>query len=223
MKNLKITSFYLCSLLVFSACKKDKETEEIAEFDGSIRAIEEFFSADLVQALEEFGFIINEGSSPPNIEGAYFLSPFEIAGSTVEGDEIGDLFSDYTASIKNQDNENLTVDFSGDGGGQIDNGFGSFISGNGNNFNLFLKLTSKVGNYSADTAYAISGNITNEGIENVQVAILMLDDKGDIEGVYIENNTGRLFKDSDNFSERISTTSKNSYRSNNKKLILSSN
>lgn len=49
----------------------------------------------------------------------------------------------------------------------------------------------------------------------------MLDDKGDEEGVYIENNTGRLFVDGDGLASRINTKSARIDASNVEHIILS--
>ncbi|QCX01638.1 hypothetical protein FGM00_16530 [Aggregatimonas sangjinii] len=207
MKTLKIIG--CCLLVAFYSCDKNDDSETTDEFDGSIRSVENFFTPELVKALTDLGFELNEGNTPPNLEGTYLISPLQLNATTVETDQIGSIFSDYTATITNQNNEKLTIDFNGEGGGQIDNGFGSFISGTENKFSIYLKLTIQIGNEPAESAYALSGTITDDGISEAQMAILMLDDKGDVEEVYIENNTGRLFTDGDGFSPKNpSTTSK---------------
>ncbi|MBR9916079.1 MAG: hypothetical protein GYB32_14905 [Algicola sp.] len=189
--------------LVLSCSSDDDNGEDIGnQFDGSLESVEDFFSPDLVQALQDLGFIINTGNNPPNIEGVFFSSPFILEASSVPGDFIGQTFADYTSEFFNQNNQALTLDFNGMGGTQTDEGFGSFVSGDGNLFSVYLKNTTRIGNFDAETAIAISGRITQDGIEDFKYATLMLDDGGDPEGVYIENNTGRLLYDSDEFSPR---------------------
>lgn len=203
MKKIRLLFYVAAFCFVFSSCSDDEDSGT-GEFDGSIESVEDFFTPELVAALENLGFVINQGSTPPNIEGSYFSSPFTLQASTVTGDFVGSNFPDYTSIFSNQDNGSLKIDFNGSGGSQTDEGYGSLISGNDNRFSVYLKLSSQISSsIEVETAYAISGRITDEGIEDYQLAIMMLDDNGDPDGVYIENNTGRLLVDSDDFSERI--------------------
>ena len=196
----KTLFIYLCATLLLFHCKSDDDN---GGFDGSLRSIEDFYNEDVVEALDDLGFNINTGNTPPNLEGTYLISPYELKASTVESDVIGRIFANNLISFSNQNNASLTVDYRGVNGTQEDNGDGSFISGENNEFSIFLKLTSQINeSVIVDTAYAISGILTNNGIEQVQVALLMLDDKGDPDGVYIANNTGRLFIDSDGLSPK---------------------
>ncbi len=189
----------LISVLVFGCSSDDDSTDE---FDGSLESIEDFFTPELVDALNDLGFEINTGNTPPNIEGSFLMSPFELQASNIPSDQIGIVISDYLASFVNQNSNALTIDFMGQGGSQTDVGNGSFVAGNGNQFTVLLKITSQIGSVPVDTAFAISGVVSDDGIEDMQTAGLMLDDKGDPEGVYIENNQGRVFFDSDGFSPR---------------------
>ncbi|MEM9680156.1 MAG: hypothetical protein AAF901_07510, partial [Bacteroidota bacterium] len=73
----------------------------------------------------------------------------------------------------------------------------------GQQFTVFVKMNSQIGGFPVDSAVAISGTITANGINNVIVAFLMIDDRGDPQDVYIvENNQGRVFTDGDGFSPR---------------------
>ena len=189
--------------LVFSCSSDDDSLEDAGnQFDGSLESVEDFFTPDLVNALVDLGFIINTGGNPPNLEGVFYASPLVLQASSVPNDIIGQTFNPYTMTFSNQNLETLMVDFFGDQNVQVDEGFGSFVSGNGNAFSVYLKTTTTIGNFDAESAIALSGVMTQDGIEDFQVAFLMLDDNGDPEGVYIENNTGRLLYDSDLFSPR---------------------
>lgn len=199
-KNLLIL---LLLTLVISCSKTDDSSD--GDFDGSIRSITDFYNEDLIKALEDLGFQINTGNTPPNLQGSYFISPYKLSASTVNGDYVGKLFTNYIAHFTNQDNESLTIDFKGEQGDNEDNGYGSFISGEGNKFSIFLKVTTKQEgvDYVVESASSISGVINDEGdIENFQKALIMLNDNGDPDNLYIENNTGRLLYDSDFISEK---------------------
>ena len=184
------------------SCSSDDDSGS-REFDGSIQSLEEFYNPELVAALEELGFKINQGNTPPNVEGSYFSSPFILQESNIPEDTPNHVFSDYTSTFSNQDVNSLTVDFIGNNRDQIDEGDGSLISGENKSFSVYLKNNTQIGSsIMVSTAIAISGIMTDEGIEDFQYAILMLDDKGDPDEVYIENNTGRLIHDSDGFSPK---------------------
>ncbi|MFC0604301.1 hypothetical protein [Winogradskyella pulchriflava] len=195
----KIIFVFFITALCF-ACSSDDDNS--SEFDGSLESIEDFFNPELVQALQDLGFVLNIGNNPPDIEGTYLLSPFELQASNIPSDIIGTVISDYTATFTNQNSGDLRVDFLGEGGSQTDVGTGSFVAGDGAQFTVLLKLTSQIGSVPVETAYAISGTMTENGIDDMQIGGLMLDDNGDPEGVYIENNQGRVFFDSDAFSPR---------------------
>ncbi len=171
------------------------------EFDGSIGSIEDFFNPNIVNSLQDLGFVIHPGNNPPNIiDGIYLASPFILQNSSVPGDNIGSTFQDYIITFFNQNSNLLTIDFTSENGNQSSDGYGSYISGSGNQFSIFLKTNTTYQGETAQFAYAISGSVAENGIENFQFANLMLDDNGDPGGFWIENNTGRLLHDGDSFS-----------------------
>lgn len=186
---------------VFSFTTKDG-------FVGSINSVEDFYTPEHVAALDSLGFIFNLGDTPPDLGGIYHFSPVILEKSSVPGDFIGRLFPDYFATIANQDNNTLTIDFSGQNGAQTDVGEGTFISGEGEKFTIYLKLTSQIGSYPAESTMTISGSIGDNGFNDIQIAVLMLDNNGNVQGVYIPNNTGRFLIDQDGFSPKLASSNK---------------
>lgn len=205
MKTIKQTIYLIAMIICVSfmttSCKEE-ESDDSEEYDGSIESIEQFFNSDIVNALNDLGFEFNTGNNPPTIDGAYIASPFILESSSVQGDANGTQFLDYFIDFFNQNTSALTVDFTSNNGGQSSNGSGSFISGEGNLFSVYLKADSTYQGETAKFAYAISGEIAEDGIYNFQFANLMLDDNGDPAGIWISNNTGRLLSDSDGFSPK---------------------
>jgi len=203
MKRIILLAIAFSTVLV--SCKKDDngKSDDDSGFDGSIQDIEDFYSSDIVDALDNLDFDINTGNNPPNIEGVYFVSPSILQASSVPGDTPGIQFPDITMNFSNQDSDNLTIDFTGDSGPEVYDGDGSFISGDNNRFSVFLIINVTSGGQTAETTFAISGQLGDDGIENVQVAVLMLDDNGDPGDYFIENNTGRVLYDEDGFSPEI--------------------
>ncbi len=182
-------------------------------FDGTENSVSDFYTPEHLAALDSLGITLNFGGNPPDLEGSYVFSPVILENSTVPGDIIGARFQDYLATISNQNNADLTLDFAGQQGVQQDNGEGSFVSGDGSSFTIYLKTTTLIGSFPAESTITISGKVVADGFEDVQLAFLMLDNNGNVQGVYIGNNTGRLAIDSDGFSPRQNTAgSKINYR-----------
>jgi len=175
-------------------------------FDGTEPAVTDLYSQEQLDALVALGLTVHLGDTPPNIEGTFLASPALLQSSSVGGDEslIGAQFADALMTFSNQNNESLTVDLLLDEV-SIDSqsvGEGSFISGSGSNFTVYFVTETELNNAFADTTVTISGSMTLNGIENAQLALFMLDNRGNLTGEFIENNTGRLLIDGDGFSER---------------------
>lgn len=202
MKTNFLRLVTVTAILAFVSCSKEDDLGNMG-FDGSLSSIEDFYTPELVRALDSLGFQMNLGNKPPKIEGTYHVKPMLLKSSTVPGDVVGSQFNNYELTFSNQDNGKLTIDYFGDQGVEIDEGYGSFISGENDKFSVFLITTSNIGSFTADSAISLSGRIVEGGIENVQMAFVMLDNKGNEGGVFIGNNTGRIVYDSDYFSEKV--------------------
>jgi hypothetical protein len=199
MKNLNAMILVLFSVVLFS-CNKDEE--ETKEFDGSIKSIENFFSPEVLTAMRNLGFNFNTGNNPPIINGSYLLSSTILQSSSITNDVIGTVYSDGLLKFSNQLNEKLTVDYESTFGASTQVGINSFISGSADKFSVFLKVNNTKDGNTSIMAIAYSGTLTANGIENIQHVLIMLDDNGDPKGDLIENNTGRLFVDSDGISSK---------------------
>lgn len=205
MKTNFLRIVALTAILAFASCSKEEDSADMG-FDGSLTSIEDFYTPELVRALDSLGFEMNLGNKPPKIEGTYHVKPMLLKSSSVPGDIVGSQFNNYEVTFSNQDNGKLTIDYFGDQGVEIDEGYGSFISGENDKFSVFLITTSDIGSYTADSAISLSGRIVEGGIENIQMAFVMLDNKDNEGGVFIGNNTGRIVYDSDYFSEKVENT-----------------
>ncbi len=213
--ELKIVQRIVMASLLFTgvaACSKDgtlKEPDKLNPLEnpqgnllGSLEEIENFYTIEFVDAMMEMDFNFNLGNTPPNLEGSFLISPFILEDSTVEADSvlIGAQFQDYLATFSNQDNGNLSIDLHGTQASQTDTGSGSFITGSNVSFTIYAKTISFQGTSSATTAVAISGTRSPNGIINTQFFGGMIDNNGNPQGLWIENNTGRLIIDGDGFS-----------------------
>ncbi len=203
---------YCIIVLLFSCSSDDDENNA---FDGSRSSLEDLFSEEVVETLNELNFTINTGTNPPNLEGTFFVTRFILTDSNRPEDQIGNRFLDQEYTFLNQNFEDNTIDFEGEQKNGIDgeatsflDGTGSFISGDDNRFSIFLLVDQvRVNSGSrSQNAFAISGEITESGIINFEQSFIMLDNFGNPFNEYIENGQGRRFIDEDRFSEKITET-----------------
>jgi len=112
-------------------------------------------------------------------------------------------------SFSNQDNANLTIDFSSNSTEPVDNipalAKGAAISGSGNDFSVYFigELTTPGGTTFLG-ADIYNGTVAELGIENFQRTVLVFDDQGDPADEIIPNNSGFLVIDNDGLAEEIS-------------------
>lgn len=201
MKNFFSAALVL--VLLMAACSKDDDKK--FDFDGSLTSITEFVGADLLNEMTDMGLIIYSGNNPPNVEGRYLMSPAVLKASNVPNEPypIGHRFADQEMEFKNQ--KGLDIEFHGEqatAGGTY-TGAGSFISGDGDNFTVFLSILAKKEGREKEVEeiFVYSGRISPEGIHDIQLALFMVDNKGQ-SGV-IDNGRGRLFIDEDGLAERL--------------------
>lgn len=198
---MKKSLVYLFVLgLLFASCSKDDDKNS-NEFDGSSSSISDYVGQELLDTMIDMGLIIHRGSRPPNIEGSYMMSPAILENTNVETDVIGTVFNDQYFKFYEQNG--LELMYSGYGGSQSDVGVGSFISGDGKLFSVFLILESDIQGYKADTIFVMSGKVTDDGFVDFQMAAFMKDNHGNPGGVFIENDRGRIFVDGDGLVDKI--------------------
>ncbi len=213
MKNVFLKTVVLFFIIVVSSCTSNDEdespleanglTEEsLLEANGLTAAINDLLPQEILDEMISLGMIINSGETPPNIEFAYLGSPLELIGSNIPGDPIGAIFEDYLFQFSNQINEELTIELKYRSGPETGSGLGSFIVGVGNKFTVFSELRVMVEDNLAQGIYVLSGVLTEEGINDLKVANFMIDNFGNPQNIFIENGEGRVFEDTDNFSEK---------------------
>jgi len=194
MKNL--FCFLLLSFFLGSCCK---------DYSNLIPG-QDFIPADILQAIEDNGQIIYTGYNPPALEGKYRMAPSVLVSSNF-ADQFspGFQFVDNVVGFSDFDSKTLTIKVSiKEGDIIIGEGYGSFISGQGDNFTVYVKIDAKdnKGHEWLQTE-VYSGTLELGGIRNLQRSLFMIDDKGDPNFDYIENGQGRLIIDQDSFSEKI--------------------
>ncbi len=205
---------YLCTIaLILFSCSTDNDTV-IIERQGTVESLKAWANPEIIDALENLGLTIYEGDSPPNIEGNYQMNERVLEATNVPNDNpIGFRVAILNMSFNNQNNSTFTINFNGSNIRNDDNSListvvvdnyleNSFITGSGNFFTAFFKVIStRESGTEALSIYTISGELREDGISGIRNGLFMLDNYG--QSGYIENNTGRIFKDNDGMADRL--------------------
>lgn len=186
-----------------SSCKK-KDDPTV----GFSEEIQKIVPDEILKDVRAKGMVINEGKVPPNIEGNYVVTPFELLSPFGDDDsyEKGLIIDDYYYKFSSQssDKKKVVINY-GNGSGDQGSGIGSFVSGNGNSFTIFSETSGVESGIQYVSLQMFSGELTaDKEIKNFQVA-LYLKEKNDPSGILMPLNAGRIWIDGDKISERTST------------------
>jgi hypothetical protein len=216
MKKLKLLTLCLMLFAVVVSCKKEEDTgiDEVV-------IVDEIVSKEIRDEMEALGLPLNWGNTPPNLEKIFLLSPNILLGSNISSDVIGNKYGDLKIQFAEQD-EDLSIKINYTQSVSTGTGIGGIIVGEGNKFTIYAKVTSTRANGTkSDLAQVYSGEITDTGIKDFHYSLFMLDDYGDPNDELIEIGEGRVFHDSDGFSEVITSLLKASEKSGNAEILKS--
>lgn len=191
MKNI-IT--FLAIAFLFSACYDD-HSEVIPGQD--------FIPDEILAEIRENGQPIFEGLNPPDVSGRYRISPLELVSSNFPDNIDPDNFADENVEFLEIEFKSLTLEVKSEQAGIEGEGYGSFISGQVNNFTIYVRIEQDRDDYSTLLTSVYSGTLTENGISNLYTSIFMINDGGDPDNDLIEIGQGRLFKDGDGFSPKV--------------------
>ena len=178
-----------------------------AEFGGSYihpwnsdERLDEVVPSEIREKMDDY-MPIYPGTNPPNIEGCYYIDPFETVYCEDQGNggfDPGDLVVSYYCLFQNQNTSDNTIDFYGmSDSEQSEQGNGAFISGSGNNFTAFFNTEGTSSGISTKTALVISGTKTSEGIKDIYYAFVMVEKGEDPENKLMKEGVFRVFHDQD--------------------------
>lgn len=197
MKILKRPFLGLVAIAAILVSCSKKKTDVLPQQVNTI------VSPSTLAKLKQYGTVVNEGTTPPDITGVFSITPNVCTFDNSEEHLTGQTFDDYYYKFSKQDNKNFTVrlDFLSD----VDSGSdttATFISGKGNLFSVFAQ--SKGNSYGVDyvALEVVSGEIDASGIKNLQITKYLQSKGDDPIPVLTEVGTTRIFHDSDDISER---------------------
>lgn len=166
---------------------------------GTPEAIESVIPQEYINIIRDY-IPIHEGTTPPNIEGTYFISPLVLLTDNV-GYTPGYKFADQYVMFYNQTYNNTISMQSTQLLGDLSVGSGLFISGSGEDFTVYFNGYSEHedGSYLT-TASVISGSIRDGYIYDYYHAFIVLDDY-DVNGTYMDSGQYRILYDQDAYSQ----------------------
>ena len=167
--------------------------------------VAEIIPTEIREKVSEF-MPIYDGVNPPNIEGAYFMDPNILIGSSKSDDIIGNSFLSQDFKFFNQDMTKNTIDMYRVQGTGWSKGNGAFISGSGDNFTVYFDAEGADHGIWVKKTYVFSGTMTSAGIANFTYTFIMKDKGDDPDDSIVEVGTYRVFKDEDGLAEKCEWT-----------------
>lgn len=197
---------FLLTTMLISCSEEDEIARPEVNEEGLTNDILSLVPQEIVDEMKTMGMPINGGNTPPSLEFEFFASPFVLESSNRPGEQtsIGVTFADLTTSFYNQNNTNLTIESDYINGNETGTGFGGFIVGDNNRFSAFFEFISVANQDTAKLVRVYSGILNNNVVDDLHVAVFMVDNYGNSSGSWISNGDGRVFKDSDTVSPIIS-------------------
>lgn len=199
------TSYTLCTYVTFKDGSSEfyKTTCVTAEVPEEDR-LESVVPEDILAKLNNY-ITIYTGTTPPNVEGTYFMDPAVTVYCEDQGYggyDPGDVVASSYIIFSNQNTKKNTLDYNEESttGTSWASGKGAFISGSGNNFTAFFNTEGETNGIYTKEALVISGTKTSSGIKNLYYAFVMVDKGSDPNNDLMNIGIFRVFKDQDGMS-----------------------
>lgn len=191
MKNTtsihKLCFLFFAMLTIISACKKEDETGT-PKTDTFPTPLNSFISQSMIDSLRAAGAAVYSGTTPPTVNGIYFMHPDSCTYDNSPAHSAGSIYSDYKFKFSSQNNTAFTVDVaqkSIPAGVLSSSPVYSFISGSGNNFSIFIIRTLTPSGVTVQQYNVLSGTLTSGGIQNFQNTLYMRSKVGDTDNALV--------------------------------------
>lgn len=190
--------FICITSILFASCLKDDcETVALPTKIGQIP--ESVVSSEMQSQLSQY-MNLYTGTTPPEIEGNYRVSPCQPIYSS-DG-YIDDIFYDMLLSVENQSERSIVVYSETQQSATIRTTTARII-GEAPNFTLFdqVKVTNLDEGWTYDATIVISGTSTSGGIKDIHYAFIMGAREGNT-WMLAPEGSWRVFIDGDTFSPK---------------------
>ncbi len=196
MKKILIVIPAMLALFLLFSCDNKKTGSKYTLPDQ----VQNIVTDAQLDQLKQDGLTINEGVTPPNVEGVY-LADRQYCVYDSDGDTDWYTFYYYYQFYDQTAQNTVMLSYTG---GDIDpynadvaSGEGAFISGSGSNFSVFVEAQ---GTYSGITYTQVtiySGTMTGSGISNFQFGFILTEKSDDPDNYMMEVNGHRIFTEDD--------------------------
>jgi len=196
-KKIIIIILMLFASLFYLASTCDKQGKDLPQ------EVLDMLTDEQIEQLKKDGLNIYEGQNPPNVEGAY-LADNEYCVYSSDGDD--DWYTyDYYYNLTNQSGDTLIVAYNGGPGSDISTGDLAYISGDGDNFSIFVESHGIVYGITYTDVTVYSGTIAADGIHDFQFGFIMTSKGDDPYEELMDVGEDRIFIEDDGLAERLSS------------------
>ncbi len=158
------------------------ENETGETIDEEPQSLSDVVSEETLDELKDIGMEINDGLNPPNIEGLYDVDDLLLVYDSKVPPfyfDPGYIMKNYIYNFYDQEGDKIKVKYVvKDNPNVYGGGDGAFITGSGQYFTIYLRIKSKLTGAYLSTLQIISGKVTEEGIENLKIALIIMGKEG---------------------------------------------
>jgi hypothetical protein len=198
MKSVSYLSALFLISVVFISCSKSNTSTNNSSSSNLPAPVSSIASAADITSLKSSGMTINEGTTPPVVNGIYLQHPDSCIFDNSGNNSAGKFFADYKFRFSNQNNSSfaISVDLK-DVTNYTDSASYSantYISGSGNSFTIFAQVNGSLGGVTYTELDTYSGTLTSKGVQNFQWSFYLKSKSSDPNNVHVVSvGTTRVF------------------------------
>lgn len=200
---LTILITFILNLAISSCGFLDKDDEN--DIEGVPSQVNNFLDSNDIEELENAGMEIHKGADPPNIEGSY-----ELNSLIITYDQVG--MEGYTVAyyeIRYYDQKSdgtIKMDYESSQAGDYGYGVGAFISGDDNNYTVYIEAEGSITNCDYKMPSIHSGTKSaSDDINDFYWGLIMTEKEGTNCDQLMPEDAVRIIKESDGTASEIST------------------
>ncbi|MDO4881256.1 MAG: hypothetical protein Q3983_08245 [Capnocytophaga sp.] len=193
---MKRIIYTFLTLLTIVSCSKSGEEESKNTGLNIPTEAKAIIPEKILNEMIAQGMPINEGTTPPNIEGIYLLDKLIFQYTSDANDHYfskGQSTATYKYKFYEQNGIKVKSDYKEIQERESATGTGVIISGSGNKFTIFMEHSAVTLGVKNKDVYILSGELTSEGIKNL-VFTMMVTEKEDNSSKIIEVGVYRIFQ-----------------------------
>lgn len=186
--------FLICMAVVLTSCLENGNKTFVLPDVVYATPIEDVIPAELLEDIEGY-MSIYKGKTPPDIEGVYLVNPDELVYTSDGVFQPGRIFADDLFKFSSQNSATNIVTYASKQANSEQSSEKVSVSGTKENFTAYFIATGTSNDIYVKTSTVISGAKTSAGIQNYQMAFIMLEKGADPNGKLMDVNEFRIFKD----------------------------